>query len=399
MRTSPSNYTAPGAAPARGTGTPDAGAKRPALTQTAQMRALHSRSLPSQPAAGTAPAQRSYSGQLSGTRAMQAQRADSGVLSGAQPTLTNSGPLSGTRAIPASRADSGQLSAARPGQAQRAYSGQLSGTRAMQAQRADSGQLSATRSGQAPRSDSGQLSGTRAPQASRNSSGQLSGTRSMPQAPRSNSGQLSGTRAATARPPQERPAADAAPERTATPAAERTASRKKNKRAAPVAFILCLILALGTVVASATLLGGRFPQKANAAIINTGGQSRRQYDTVDQALQDLTFVALVPKQMPDGYSLVNVSITNDAMLELQYRNGEIYLNYRVAQGSVNLGGNPEDYPAQLGVQSGDIVLTFAGPTQEQIQLAVWATGGRSFAIITSQPIPLADMQTVALGVG
>lgn len=191
------------------------------------------------------------------------------------------------------------------------------------------------------------------------------------------------------------------PAKARSAAARPVASRSK---AAPLLFLLCLVVAVAAVLFVPMFVGGAtsasFTASASVAPAAPPQPTAQQsFSSLSQAAEALSFTPLVPSETPEGYGLSAIRGLSGGILEMEYSNGRSTILYRTAPGSNDLSGNTEEFAYTATEENGGPARSYAGASQQKLSLAVWAQGDASYSIYAENGLPAAQMRAMAESIG
>lgn len=185
------------------------------------------------------------------------------------------------------------------------------------------------------------------------------------------------------------------------PAAQRrayaAARAQKARRVGPALLILCLVLALATVLLVPLLVGGASPASSKVRTMETSSAPAPSvsYSSYEEALEALGFVPALPTEAAEGYNLTAIRVVDGSMLELEYSGGKGNYLFRSAQGKDDLSGDLTEYSYTLTEEKDGAARSYAGVAEKKLSLAVWAKGDYSYAVVAADGLAGADMKQVA----
>ena len=107
-----------------------------------------------------------------------------------------------------------------------------------------------------------------------------------------------------------------------------------------------------------------------------------KHETVEDAKKALSFNAVLPTVIPDGYKLDYVSTMSDNFLQIVYKNGDKKIMYRIAKGSEDISGDYNVYynvyTDTSKVKIGDFDVTVR--KSDKALSVIWTSGDYTFAL-------------------
>ncbi len=116
-----------------------------------------------------------------------------------------------------------------------------------------------------------------------------------------------------------------------------------------------------------------------------------EYKTIDEAKKALSFDAVCPTKIPEGYEIDSISVMNGEMLQIIYKGKNGEFTYRVAKGSDDISGDYNVYKDIKEVKVGDLNVTFRAG--EKNCSAIWQNNGLTFSIFCDTAIFSEDIIT------
>ncbi len=123
-----------------------------------------------------------------------------------------------------------------------------------------------------------------------------------------------------------------------------------------------------------------------------------EYDTVEDAKKAMTFEALVPSKLPDGYRLGFVHSLGNDFLQVNYENAQgKEIKYRVALGDGNISGDYNVYNDVKDITVGDTTVTLS--KNGDVSSAVWTKGGLAYALYADGALTDAEVADIIANLG
>lgn len=194
--------------------------------------------------------------------------------------------------------------------------------------------------------------------------------------------------------PEDIAAAQAATASVARPA------RRRNMRVGPVLILLCLAVALLSVLLIPVLVGGAAPVSVSQpAAPQESAQNVVSYDSPALALEALGIEAAWPGTLPEGYTLSSCTAVDGTMLEMKIIGAKSPVLFRAATGSDDLSGADYDsFTYTTSEAVGDTTFGYAGVSEKKLNLAVWTDGDYSYALVAENGVDIEVMRTLAASV-
>ncbi|MDL2323810.1 hypothetical protein LJC61_01485 [Ruminococcaceae bacterium OttesenSCG-928-A16] len=186
-------------------------------------------------------------------------------------------------------------------------------------------------------------------------------------------------------------------------AAVRVSNKQAHtRRAGWVIMLLCLALAVLSAVLVPLLVGGASPAiAAEPAVRATAAapvRAESSYTDLRTAEQELGFTPALPATMPANTVLTAIRVVDGDMLEMEYVLDNVTLLYRTAQSNEDLSDANRTYTFTTTQEEDGVARMYSGSTENKLSLAVWAEGGKTYAIQTSNEINAETMKEIALSV-
>ncbi len=171
---------------------------------------------------------------------------------------------------------------------------------------------------------------------------------------------------------------------------------KASRRAAPFIFILCLLVAVSTVLFVPMFFGGAATASSTVAAASIAQpQAEQNFARLSDAAAALGFTPLSPRSLPQGYELTAISGLSGGILELQYTSGRESITFRTAPGTDDLSGTTAEAPYTATEGATGIAYSFSGKSEQKLTEAVWTQGDASYAILSSTPLSADAMHSMA----
>ena len=178
-------------------------------------------------------------------------------------------------------------------------------------------------------------------------------------------------------------------------AKEGTIARQRTiKKVAPAILLVCLALAILTVLLVPLLVGGAAPA-ASRIVSSSVPEVAKAYNSVEEAQQVLGFAPVVPASMPSEYTCTAVRVKEGNILEIEYSSGKNLVFFRTAEGSDDLSADTTEYYFTTTETLGNITRSYAGVADKKLSTAVWADNNRSYAVVAPDGIAAAQMRQIA----
>lgn len=182
---------------------------------------------------------------------------------------------------------------------------------------------------------------------------------------------------------------------TAARAAE-AARPAVSRKAAPLIFLLCLVVAAAAVLFVPLFVSGASGKAASVSAAATQPlQQEQSFADLATAAEALGFSPLVPQRLPAGYTLSGIRALSGGVLEMEYAQGKETLLFRTAPGADDLSGDTAEYAYTATAENGGTARSYAGASEQKLNLAVWAQGGASYSIQAASGLPAAEMRAMA----
>ena len=118
----------------------------------------------------------------------------------------------------------------------------------------------------------------------------------------------------------------------------------------------------------------------------------KEYNTVDEAKKAVAFKVMVPKIMPEGYTLSWVSTINDELFQISYKNGDNEILYRTAEGTEDISGDYKVYKNEKNLKIEGVDVTIKG--NEGAAKATWTKDGLTYSIYADKEISEQDVTNI-----
>ncbi len=169
-----------------------------------------------------------------------------------------------------------------------------------------------------------------------------------------------------------------------------------SRKAAPLIFLLCLLVAVAAVLFVPMFVSGASVGASSVSAAATVQlQQEESFQDLASAAQALGFTPLVPQQLPEGYALSGIRALSGGVLEMEYAQGKNVLLFRTAPGADDLSDDTSTYAFTATEKNGETARSYAGQSEQKLNLAVWAQGEASYSIQAAMGLPAADMRAMA----
>lgn len=102
-----------------------------------------------------------------------------------------------------------------------------------------------------------------------------------------------------------------------------------------------------------------------------------------------------PLSVPEGTTLAAIRVVDASILELEYHVGKATVLFRTAQGNDDISGVSKEYAYTSTEEVGGVTRGYAGVTEDILNMAVWASGDYSYAIVAEAGVSAAIMRQFA----
>lgn len=179
-----------------------------------------------------------------------------------------------------------------------------------------------------------------------------------------------------------------------TPKAGTVARQRTIKKVAPAILLVCLVLAILTVLLVPMLVGGAVPATSRVTSSSSAPAEEKSFSSTADAQQMLGYQVALPSYIPEGYNCAAVRVLEGNILELQYTAGKDTFFYRMAAGTEDLTEDATEY-AYSTTASGEITRVYAGVSEKKLNTAVWTNDNFAFAVVAPSGIPAAELKQIA----
>ncbi|GAA0181138.1 DUF4367 domain-containing protein [Clostridium sediminicola] len=107
-----------------------------------------------------------------------------------------------------------------------------------------------------------------------------------------------------------------------------------------------------------------------------------EYSSVEEAEKAVGFDVDTLSNIPDGFEQDSIFVISDKCVEVNFKNGEKEICYRVAQGSVDISGDYNKYTENITVRINDTEVVTKG-NSGKINVATWTKDGMTYSLSTS----------------
>ncbi len=121
------------------------------------------------------------------------------------------------------------------------------------------------------------------------------------------------------------------------------------------------------------------------------------YKTIDEAKKAVSFKAVTPASLPEGYKFDSVSVMGSDFLQVFYKNEDKEILYRVAVGNEDISGDYNIYDKTDTVQTDGVDITIKC-NADKCYTAVW-NDGASYSLSSRGGIDKDEMIKIAESVG
>ncbi|MGD9559684.1 MAG: hypothetical protein AB7V55_03655 [Oscillospiraceae bacterium] len=175
-------------------------------------------------------------------------------------------------------------------------------------------------------------------------------------------------------------------------------SRVAKHRQSKVSFFMiaaCLAVAVLMVLLVPILVGGAPPSTSQVeAAINT--QNIATFNSPREAREFLAIQTGLPTALPEGYGVAGSRVVDGKIIEIDITNGKANLVFRTAQGNEDLSGTDYDEYSYTATETvNDVARGYAGVSDKKLNMAVWADGEFTYAIVADNAIPAEQMKLIA----
>lgn len=174
----------------------------------------------------------------------------------------------------------------------------------------------------------------------------------------------------------------------------RAASRKAGKMG--VAMIVgCLAVAVLMVMFIPVLVDGA-PPSASTTAPAAKAQNIAAFASAQEAAGFVSLEACLPTAIPEGYGVLASRVVDDTVLEVEYTDNKNVIIFRAAPGSDDLSGQDFDTYAYTATETVDgVARGYAGVSEKKLDMAVWADGAYSYAIVTQNSLEASQLKLMA----
>lgn len=147
-------------------------------------------------------------------------------------------------------------------------------------------------------------------------------------------------------------------------------------------------------------VGGASSQSSSVSAATVSQpQAEQSFASLSDAAAALGFTPLVPAEVPAGFTLTAIRTLDGGMLELEYTSGRSSILFRTAPGSDDLSGDNTEYAYTATIDEEGAARSYSGASEQKLNLAVWAQGDASYAVIAPQGLSTDEMHTITQSVG
>lgn len=118
-----------------------------------------------------------------------------------------------------------------------------------------------------------------------------------------------------------------------------------------------------------------------------------EYKSVEDAKAAVSFDAVLPTKLPDGYEFASASTMGSDFLQVFYKKGESEIMYRVAVGSGDISGDYNVYDITETEKIKDSKVELKGD-ENKCSLAVWNDNESAYSLNSEKGIEKAEMTQI-----
>lgn len=176
--------------------------------------------------------------------------------------------------------------------------------------------------------------------------------------------------------------------------------RKRAKRSGPLILILCMTLAVLSVLFVPLLLGSAAPAASRAAAAPSQAVLQAvEMGSLTEAVATLGFTPATPQNLPQGVVTLAYRAVGGHTLEIEYQFGKETVWFRAAPGSDDLSHDSSEYAYTVTETVNGVTRSYAGISEQQLNCVVWVDGDYSYALVASAGIDQRLLRYTAENVG
>lgn len=122
-----------------------------------------------------------------------------------------------------------------------------------------------------------------------------------------------------------------------------------------------------------------------------------EYKTIDEAKKAVSFKAVTPASLPEGYKFDSVSVMGSDFLQVFYKNGDKEILYRVATGSEDISGDYNTYKKTESLKAGKYTVTVR--RSEESSSVIWTDGDFTYAIDANGSLSDKEITQIIASIG
>lgn len=120
-----------------------------------------------------------------------------------------------------------------------------------------------------------------------------------------------------------------------------------------------------------------------------------EHKTVDDAKKVLSFAAKVPSNIPSGYKVDYISTMSNDFLQIEYKNGDNEILYRMAKGSDDISGDYNKYKNVENKKVGDYSFIIRGNESGKAANLLWTDGKYTYSLYANLEVGTDVLMSIA----
>lgn len=178
--------------------------------------------------------------------------------------------------------------------------------------------------------------------------------------------------------------------------AARQEEKSRQKKTGSIIIVACIAIAVAAVLMISFYIGrSASAQVAEGNSVQTDAMNAVSCESMQEAADILGYIPAIPSVQAEDYVLVEVSVIEGNVLEMNYSNGKQSILYRTAAGSDDLSWDNTEYAFTTTEKVNGLNRTYAGVAEQKLSMAVWANGANSYALVASGGVDSEVLHTMA----
>lgn len=194
-------------------------------------------------------------------------------------------------------------------------------------------------------------------------------------------------------------------EKAETPSPATVATSHQSRKVGPMLLALGLLLGILSVLVVPLMADSAAPVQSGAptrtaappvALATAAAQTVDVYATPQEALAAAGIGAVLPAQLPEGFSLSECRVLDGEMVELAYTVGKSTVVLRSAAGTADLSdANYDAFSFTIAEEVNGVTRGYTGVSDKKLYLAVWVNGDHTYAVVAEDGLEATVMREFA----